>query len=65
MNWQQMVNDLLDSGLTQTQLAELLRTSQGQVSDMANGKRGQEITWRLGEAIRKAHRRIPKKAEAA
>ena len=48
MNWQQMVKDLLESGLTQTQLADKLSCSQSMVSDLASGERGSRLSWELG-----------------
>lgn len=55
MNWQQMVKDLLESGLTQTQLADKLDCSQSMVSDLASGERGSRLSWELGNAIIRTH----------
>jgi len=65
MNWQQMVKDLLESGLTQTQLADKLDCSQSMVSDLASGERGSRLSWELGNAIIREHGQIAKQNEAA
>ncbi len=65
MNWQQMVKDLLESGLTQTQLADKLDCSQSMVSDLASGERGSRLSWELGNAIIREHCQIAKQNEAA
>lgn len=65
MNWQQMVKDLLESGLTQTQLADKLDCSQSMVSDLASGERGSRLSWELGNAIIREHSQITKQNEAA
>ncbi len=65
MNWQQMVKGLLESGLTQTQLADKLSCSQSMVSDLASGERGSRLSWELGNAIVKAHGQIRKSRKEA
>ncbi len=65
MNWQQMVKDLLESGLTQMQLADKLSCSQSMVSDLASGERGSRLSWELGNAIIKAHDQIRKSRKEA
>lgn len=65
MNWQQMVQDLLESGFTQVQLAEKLDCSQSVVSDLARGERGIRMSWDLGDTIIKAHDELKRHKQAA
>lgn len=63
MNWQQMISDLLDSGMQQQQLAEKLDCSQTYISDLYNDKRGKRVSYELGIKIIKLHkRRVPREA---
>lgn len=65
MNWQQMVQDMLESGFTQVQLAEKLGCSQSVVSDLARGERGIRMSWDLGDTIIKAHDEIKRQQRQA
>ncbi len=65
MNWQQMIQDLLESGFTQVQLAEKLDCAQSDVSYLARGERGVRMSWDLGNAIIKAHDELQRHKQAA
>lgn len=54
MNWQKIIRDLLDSGLTQVQIAEQCGTSQGYISDLSNGRRTR-VGYDLGRALERLH----------
>lgn len=51
MNAQKLINELIESGLTQVQLAELLDTSQGYVSDIVRGHRGKRISYEFATKL--------------
>jgi predicted transcriptional regulator len=57
MNWKQITNEVLSSGLTQVQLAKLLGVSQAWVHEIASGKRIGDPTWKHGNALLRLHKR--------
>lgn len=50
MNWQQLMHELMDSGLSQTKIAELLGTTQATVSRIASGS-VKAVYWDMGNKI--------------
>ena len=52
--WTSIIKDLLDSGLTQHRIAELVGVAQTTISEMANG-RIKEPGWSKGQALLKLH----------
>lgn len=54
MNWPKLIQDLVDSGLTQVQIAESCQTGQSHISALLNGSR-KCPNWALGEALRNLH----------
>lgn len=52
--WTSIIKDLLDSGLTQHKIAELVGVAQTTISEMANG-RIKEPGWSKGQALIKLH----------
>ena len=52
--WKKIIHELIDSGLTQTEIAAAVGTSQSHVSALLNGDR-QEPRYALGERIRALH----------
>lgn len=54
MNWPKLIQDLIDSGLTQVQIAESCQTGQSHISALLNGSR-KCPNWALGEALRNLH----------
>lgn len=64
MNWTSIIQDLLDSGLTQAQLAELADTGQSHISGLLRGERKQP-GWALGDRLLALHRERCGKTEQA
>lgn len=62
MNWKNLIADLMDSGMTQAEIAEKCLTSQGHVSDLYRGVRVQP-GWALGERLRALHRKCRRRME--
>jgi len=54
MNWPSLISDLLDSGLTQLQIAERCKTTQSNVSLLLNRFRLRP-NWELGNALKELH----------
>lgn len=55
--WKEKITDLLGSGLSQRELAELVGTSQPHICDLRTGKRGKRIGYDLGKRIEQLHLR--------
>lgn len=53
MNWQQMIIDLEKSGLKQVEIGRLSGCSQGQVSDLKLGRRGERLSYEIGDNLKK------------
>jgi transcriptional regulator with XRE-family HTH domain len=51
MNCKKMIYDLEESGLTQTQIADRIGSSQGYVSDLKTGRRGKRISLETGQKL--------------
>lgn len=64
MNWQQMIQEIQQSGLSQEEIGERVGRSQAWVSAASKGKY-QDLSWSDGEAIRKLHARVVKIKKAA
>ncbi|WP_415750381.1 helix-turn-helix domain-containing protein [Burkholderia sp. BCC1988] len=56
MDIQKSVADLLNSGLTQAQLAALVPCSQSLISALLNGTRGSRASFRIVDKLTKLHR---------
>jgi len=50
MKWPDTIQDLLDSGMTQAQIATACDTGQSHISALLNGKR-KHPNWTLGERL--------------
>ncbi len=50
-----MVSDLLSTGLTQPQLAALVPCSQALISAYLNGRRGANISKKIGDRLTELH----------
>jgi hypothetical protein len=64
MDFQKLVTDILETGMTQTELARRCGngTTQGHISAIYTGRRrGDKIGYRLGDALVKIHRRAMRK----
>jgi predicted transcriptional regulator len=62
MDAQKYVNDLLQTGLRQHQLADKLGCTQAAISYIANGKRGSRITYDLAQKLERLHKRLCKQS---
>lgn len=51
-----IIKELIDSGMTQAEIARRCATSQGYISDMINGRR-KCPNWILGDALIRLHRK--------
>jgi len=61
MDWKSLIQDLLDSGMTQTAIGDQIFLSQSCVNDLLKG-RTKDIRWRSGDALMRLHMRVMKKA---
>ena len=59
MDFQKLVTDILETGMTQTELARRCGngTTQGHISAIYTGRRGDKVGYQLGDALVKIHRR--------
>lgn len=69
MDWNSVIRELQDFGLTQPQIAALCGCGQATLSDLANG-RSKELRHALGESLRTLLERckagdVPKRADPA
>ena len=55
MNWKLIVSELLATGLTQQQLAELAGCSQNMISDLRLGKKGERLGYSIGKSLVDLH----------
>lgn len=58
MNWQQIVNDILNTGLTQAELGVKVGCPQSTISDFSSGKRGKRPSWNVGSALVELHKSL-------
>jgi Predicted transcriptional regulator with C-terminal CBS domains len=58
MNWKTIIQDLKDRGLTQEEIASRVGCSQNYVSDLYNGKRGQALSYSLGQRLVTLHKSV-------
>lgn len=54
MNWQKIIQDLVDAGMTQAQIAVACKTGQSHISGLLRGDR-KSPNWQLGDALLKLH----------
>lgn len=52
MNWQELIKDLEESGLTQSEIGQLSGCSQSMVSDLKTGNRGKRLGFEIGTRLR-------------
>lgn len=53
MSWKELISDLENSGLTQTEIGNLAGCSQSMVSDLKTGKRGTRLGFEIGTRLQK------------
>jgi transcriptional regulator with XRE-family HTH domain len=54
MNWPDIIQDLIDSGMTQNEIAEACETGQSHVSGLLRGER-KNPNWPLGQRLLDVH----------
>lgn len=66
MDFQKLVTEILDTGMTQTELAKRCGhgTTQGHISAIYTGWRGDNVGYQLGDALVRIHRRAMRKKKA-
>jgi hypothetical protein len=66
MDFQKLVTEILDTGITQTELAKRCGhgTTQGHISAIYTGRRGDKVGYQLGDALVRIHRRAMKSKPA-
>lgn len=55
MDTQKTVSDLLNTGLTQQQLADLVPCSQSTINAYLKGERGARPSWEIGQRLNDLH----------
>jgi len=55
MNWTNVIQDLIDAGMTQAQIAEKCNTGQSHISSLLSGDR-KSPNWILGDSILRLHK---------
>jgi len=63
VDFQKIVAEILDTGMTQTELARRCGngTTQGHISAIYTGRRGDKVGYQLGDALVRIHRRAMRK----
>lgn len=57
MNWKQLINDILESGMTQAQLGAELGRNQAWVSEFVRGKI-KTVRWEDGQQLIELHKKF-------
>ncbi|SFJ06934.1 helix-turn-helix domain-containing protein [Nitrosomonas sp. Nm34] len=57
MNWAKLIQNLIDQGLTQVQIAKKCGTGQSYISGLLKGDR-KSPNWALGETLRRLHSEV-------
>lgn len=55
--WNEIIGDIVASGMTQQEIAALVGTSQGHVSDILRGRRGKRVSFEIATRILALHKR--------
>ena len=65
MDFQKIVTEILDTGMTQTELVKRCGhgTTQGHISAIYTGRRGDKVGYQLGDALVKIHRKAMRAKE--
>lgn len=64
MNWTAIIQDLINFGLTQSEIAQKCGTGQSHISSLLSGDR-RSPNWQLGDSLIRLHRRQSRKAKKA
>lgn len=61
MNWKLLIKELLDSGMTQVEIANFIGVKQPSIVDILQD-RVKSVRWDMGDKILKLHKKIKRKA---
>lgn len=61
MNWKNIIQDLIDAGMTQSAIGNAIGISQASVSDLLTGK-AKSTYYEAGELLVKLHRKVMRRA---
>ena len=64
MNWTEIIQDLINFGLTQSEIAQKCGTGQSYISSLLGGDR-RSPNWQLGDSLIRLHRRQTRKTKKA
>ena len=64
MNWQTLITELQEAGLTQVQIAEKCNSKQSTISDLLRGD-GRAPRYALGASLVALHKRVTRRKAAA
>lgn len=65
MNWQNIIKEIQGYGLTQSEIAAAVVTSQGHISDLSNGKHGGRVGYQLGQSLVALRDKLARRAKRA
>lgn len=65
MDFQKITSDLLGTGLTEQQLADLVPCSQSTINAFRHGKRGARPSMLIGSRLLQLHKKLCKKRDTA
>jgi transcriptional regulator with XRE-family HTH domain len=65
MNWSDLIKEIQTHGLTQSEIASEVGTSQGHISDLLSDRRGKRMGYQLGKNLVSLRTRLERKAKAA
>jgi hypothetical protein len=55
MNWQNIISDLQQTGLTQAEIARLADCSQPLINELLSGRRGKNLSYSIGSKLINLH----------
>lgn len=58
MKWKELVAELSKAGLTQKQIADVAGCSQSCIAGLSSGKRGVRVSYEIGVALVRLHKRV-------
>lgn len=65
MNWQKIVNELLATGQSQTELSDKVGCPQSTISEISSGKRGKRPSWEVGNKLLELHDALNQETQLA
>jgi hypothetical protein len=65
MNWSNVIKEIQGYGLTQSEIATSVETSQGHISDLSTGKHGGRVGYQLGLNLISLRDKLARRAKRA